>query len=94
MLSGIKSKRGNKYAKVSVTNFGWSHAFTLAKKGDAHEALSLLFQWYGVSPKMIVDSPKEQTLGVFNHKVAEAGCHLRQTEPESPWKTDTEGGIR
>ena len=58
--------------------------FPMAKKGDVHEALYLLFQCDGVPPKMIVDGSKEQTLGDFEHKVAEDGCHLRQTEPEPP----------
>ena len=57
----------------------------MAKKGDAHEALSLLFQWYGVPPNIIVDSLKEDTLGVFKRKVAGAGFHLRNMEPESLW---------
>ena len=58
----------------------------MAKKGGAYEALSLLFQRDGVPPKMIVDSSKEQNLGDFKRKIAEAGCHLRQTEPESRGK--------
>ena len=49
----------------------------MAKKGDAQEALSLFFQWYGVPPKIIVDGSKEQNLGGFKRKIAEAGCHLR-----------------
>ena len=57
----------------------------MAKKGDVHEALSLLFQQYGVTPKMIVDGSKELTLVSYKHKVAEDGCHLRHTETESPW---------
>ena len=65
--------------------------FTMAKKGDAHEALSLLFQRHGVPPKMIVDGLKDNTMVVLKLKVAEAGCHLRQTEPESPWKMAAEG---
>ena len=56
--------------------------FPMYKKGDAHEALSLLFQQDGVPPKMIDDSSKDQTLGDFKRKFAEAGYHLRQTEPE------------
>ena len=52
----------------------------MAKKGDEHESLYLLFQRNGVPPKMIVDGFKEQTLGNNKRKVAEAGCHLRQTE--------------
>ena len=76
MLSGTNSKRGNKYAKVFVTKFGWSRAFPMDVKGDAHEDLYLLFQRDGVPPKMIVDGLKENTMGDFKRKVAEAGCHL------------------
>ena len=42
----------------------------MANKGDAHEALSLLVQRYGVTPKIIVDGSKEQTMGDFKRKVA------------------------
>ena len=62
--------------------FGWSRAFTMAKKGDAHEDLSLLFQPDRVPLKIIVEVSKEQTLGNFKLKVAEAGYHLRQIEPK------------
>ena len=82
MIYVNKSKRDNKYDEIFVTKFGWSRAFTMAKKGDGHEALYLLFQRYGVPPKMIVDGSKEQNLGDFKRKVEEAGCHLRQMEPE------------
>ena len=93
LLAGTKSKRGNKCAKVFVTKFGWSRAFSMDKKGDAHDALSLLFRWDGVPPKMIFEGSKEQTLGVFKRKFAEAGCHLRHTEPESLWQMAAEGVI-
>ena len=54
--------------------------FPWIRRGGAHESLSLLFQRDGVPPKMIVDGLKEQTLVDIKRKVAEAGCHLRQTE--------------
>ena len=60
--------------------------FNMDKKGYAHEALFMLFQRYVVPPKMIVDRLKEKTLVYFKRKVAEDSCHLRQTEPESPWQ--------
>ena len=72
MLDGTKSKRGNKYAEIFVTKFGWLHFFPMAKNGDEHEALSLLFQQNGVPPKIIFDGSKEQTLDAFKRKVAEA----------------------
>ena len=59
LLAGTKSKCGNKYAEVFVIEFGWSCEFPMAKKGDAHKALSLLFQQDGVPPKIIVDGSKE-----------------------------------
>ena len=65
----------------------------MAKKGDAHEALSLLFQQDVLTPKMIVEGSKEQNLGIFKRKVAEAGYHLRQTEPESPRHMAAEVGM-
>ena len=55
LLAGTKSKSVNKYAEVFVKKCGWSSVFTIAKKGYAHEALSLLFQRDVVPPKMIVD---------------------------------------
>jgi hypothetical protein len=57
----------------------------MKRKGDAHEALSLLFDRNGVPPVMVIDGSKEQTLGDFKRKLKEADCHLRQTEPYSPW---------
>ena len=42
---------------------------------------------------MIVDGLENQTLGDFNHEVAENGCHLRQTELESLCQMAAEGGI-
>ena len=44
-------------------------------------------------PKKVVEGSKEQNLGGFKFKVAEAGFHLKQTEPESLWEITVEGGI-
>ena len=63
------------------------------KKGDAHEDIYLLFQLNGVPPKMIVEGPKEQSIGVFKRKVVEAGCHLSQTKLEPLWQMSAKGGI-
>ena len=53
-IAGSVSKRGNKYAQIYGASFGWARAFHMAKKGDTHETLYLLFKWDGVPPKMIV----------------------------------------
>jgi transposase len=66
----------------------------MKRKGDAHEALSLLFHRDGVPPAMVMDGSKEQTLGDFRRKLKEADCHLRQTEPYSPWMNAAESAIR
>ena len=43
---------------------------------------------------MIMDGSKEQSMGEFRHKTRQAGCHVKQTEPYSPWQNATEGAIR
>jgi len=93
LISGTTSRCGHKYAQVYSTSFGWSRVHPIKQKGDAHETLSLLFHWDGVPPAMIMDESKEQTLGDFRHKLRKADCHLRQTEPHSPWMNAAEGCI-
>jgi hypothetical protein len=66
----------------------------MKNKGEAHEALSLLFQRDGVPPACIVDGAKEQVLGEFRRKLKEASCWLKQTEPYSPWQNAAEGANR
>ena len=66
----------------------------MTRKGEAHETLSLLFHRDGVPPTMVTDGSKEQTLGDFRRKLREADCHLRVTEPYSPWQQAAEGCIR
>ena len=43
LIAGTVSKRGNKYSQVFGTSFGWTRSYPIATKGQAHEALSLLF---------------------------------------------------
>jgi hypothetical protein len=40
--------------------FGWARALPFKQKGEAHEALLLMFKWDGVPPEMILDGSKEQ----------------------------------
>ena len=44
LISGTTSRRGNKYAQVFATSFGWTRVYPMSQKGLAHEGLSLLFQ--------------------------------------------------
>jgi transposase len=94
LQSSIESTRGNKYAQVFCARNGWARVFPMGKKSDAHEALSLLFARDGVPSKLIIDGSKEQIAGNFKRKCREAGCHVRTTEPYSPWSNAAEGTIR
>ncbi len=93
MFAGTESKNGNKCCQVFATNFGWARAHPLKQKGEAHEALSLMFKRDGVPPEMILDGAKEQAEGAFKRKLKEVNCHLRVTEPYSPWQQAAEGCI-
>ncbi len=60
MIAGTESKNGNKCCQVFTTNFGWARAHPLKQKGEAPEALLLMFKHDGVPPKMILNGSKEQ----------------------------------
>ncbi len=90
----VMSKRGNKYAQIFATRFGWYRAFPLKAKSEAHQAVSILFARDGVPNVMVMDGAREQTLGDFRRKCREAGCHIKQTEPYSPWMSAAENGVR
>ena len=95
MQSSVTSwHRRNKYAQIFCTRFGWSRAYPMRLKSEAHEGLLLMAQHDGVPIAIIMDGSKEQTLGPFRKKCAKMGCHVRQTEPHSPWQNAAEGAIR
>ncbi len=84
MFSTVKSKRSNTCAQVYCTDMGWTRIMPmLTKKSEAHE-----------TNVMVMDGAKEQTIGDFGRKCREAGCHIRQTEPHSPWMNMAEIGVR
>ena len=56
LKSGMKSARGNIYGQTYCTRFGWSIWHTIWKKGEAHETLYVVFNRYGVPPRMIVEN--------------------------------------
>ena len=66
----------------------------MAKKSDAHETLSLLFAQEGVRSTLVMDGAREQVIGEFRHKARHADCHVKQTEPYSPWQNAAESTIR
>ena len=94
LVSKYKSRRGNSYAQVFATKFGWCRVFPIQKKSDAHHALSLLFARDSVPPCIIVDGSKEQMQDDFRRKARQADCHIRAVEPHSPWSNAAEAAIR
>ena len=66
----------------------------MQRKSQAHEALSLLAQREGVPPALVMDNAKEQIMGEFRRKAREMGCHVKQTEPYTPWSNAAEAAIR
>jgi hypothetical protein len=66
----------------------------MAKKSQAHEGLSLLFQREGVPNTLIMDGAKEQVMGEFRKKRREVGSRVKQTEPHTPWSNMAESAIR
>ena len=65
----VLSKRGNKYAQVFATRFGWYRAFPLKTKSEAQKAVSILFARDGVLDTIVIDGVKEQILlGDFRRK--------------------------
>ena len=94
MFSKVKSRLGNTCAQVFTARNGWTRAYPLASKGDAHEALSLLLQREGRPPELIMDGAAEQVKGKFRKKSREAGCRVKQLEPYTPWANAAESAIR
>ena len=41
-----------------------------------------------------MDGAREQVMGEFRHMARQADCHVKQTEPYSPWQNAAEGKIR
>ena len=41
-----------------------------------------------------MDEVREQVMGEFSHKARQADCHVKQTEPYSPWQNAAECTIR
>ena len=80
-------------AQVYSTYFRWVCAHPMKRKGEAQETLSLVFHRDGVLPTMVVDNPREQTLGELRQKLREADGHHRVTKPYFPWQQAAEGCI-
>jgi len=66
----------------------------MQKKSHAHEGLSIMAVCDGVPATIVMDNAREQKMGTFRKKAREMGCHIKQTEPDSPWQNAAEGAIR
>jgi hypothetical protein len=86
--------RNNKYAQIFATTDGRCSAYSMAKKPQAHEGLSLLFQREGVPNTTLMDGACKQTIGEFRKKSREAEVHVKQTEPHTPWSNAADAAIR
>jgi hypothetical protein len=93
LFAGTPSRSGNKCAQAFSMSFGWARAHPIARKGEAHETLSLLFHRDGVPLTTVFDGSEEQCKGDFKRKLCKADCHARQTESYSPWQQAAEGCI-
>ena len=56
--------------------------------------MSLLFAQEGVPSTLVIVGAREQVMGEFRLKARQADCHVKQTEPYSPWQNASEGTIR
>ena len=72
MIAGATFKRGNKYAQVYGTSFGWARAHPMKLKIEANETFSVLFKRNIVPPEMVMDGSKGQNLGKFHKKLKDA----------------------
>ena len=43
---------------------------------------------------LVTDGAREQAMGEFRHKARQADCHVKQTEPYSPWQNAAERTTR
>ena len=94
LIAKTESRQKNKYAQVFCTVEGWTRAFPMKLKSEAHEALSLLHRRDGFPNVMIMDNAKEQVNGDFRRKNREVHTHVSQTEAFSPWMNAAEGAIK
>ena len=65
MFASTLTRRGNRFAQVYATNFGWVRAFPVASISEAHETLSILFVTDVVLQDFIHNNAKEIIQGKF-----------------------------
>ena len=83
MFASEKSLQGNTSVQVFTTDFGFTYVKPMASKGDAHVALSNLFEDVGVPIHIHADNAKELNLG-----------KMEEDMRESRWYKDADYGTR
>jgi hypothetical protein len=93
MYSTTLSRQQNKEAKIFCTDFGFGRASPMKLEREAHHALSVLLNRDGVPNVMVMDGAKAQTEDDFRSKLCDAGCHIKQTQPQTQSSNMCQGGV-
>ena len=93
LIAKTESQQKNRYAQIFCTVEGWTRAFPMRLKSEAHTALSLLHRRDGVPNVMIMDNAQEQVKRNFHRKNREVSTHVKHTDPHSQWMNTAEGVI-
>lgn len=80
LIGKMVSLRGNKYAQVYCTPFGWCMVMPMKQKSDAHYTLDELFQRVGFPKVIIPDNALEKTQGQFRRKCLKAQVPIHPIE--------------
>ena len=75
LKASTRYKHGKVYGQAYFTSYGWSLRHIMQDKSKAYDTLSMMFKRDGVPTKMVVDKPKEQSLGGFSRKFREDKFH-------------------
>jgi hypothetical protein len=93
LFSNKKSIRGYTCAQVFTDGKKFFRAYPLAKKGDAHHALTGFIQDVGIPKNCLVDGAKEERDGEWGWIIKHYHIKTRTTEPRSLWQNRAEAGV-
>ena len=82
--------RGETCTQVTTNGKGFSHFHPILRKGNAHEALAVFINEYGVMEHLVTDGAKEQGSretykGNWNKLIKHYGIHQCWTQPHCWW---------
>ncbi len=93
LFSSLKSIRGYTCAQIFTDGRKFFRAYPLAKKADAHHALTAFIQDVGIPKCCLSDGAEEERGGEWGRIVKHYHIKTRITEPKSPWQNRAEAGI-